>query len=72
VNVNAGQLDQPPPAMAQPVANAPATPPLLTSQALAQAIQQAATHPAQAPHKKNRVWEPSPVEIQQQPRNPRD
>src|ERR1700761_4345438 len=40
VNVNAGQLDQPPPATAQPVANGPVTnPPLLTSQALAKAIQ---------------------------------
>src|ERR1700761_2647059 len=40
VNVNAGQLDQPPPPTAAPVANGPVTnPPLLTSQALAKAIQ---------------------------------
>lgn len=69
VNVNAGQLDQPPPPTAQPVTNGPVTgPPLLTSQALAKAIQQAATQPA--PHKRPRVWEPSPIEIQQQPANP--
>jgi hypothetical protein len=72
VNVNAGQLDQPPPPTAAPVASGPVTgPPLVSSQALAKAIQQAATQ-QQAPHKKPRVWEPSPVEIEQQAPNPRN
>jgi hypothetical protein len=75
VNVHAGQLDQAPPTSPEPVANS-ATPvlPRVSSQALAQAIQQAATQPAQGqqpPRKKPRVWEPSAVEIEQQPRNPR-
>jgi len=75
VNVRAGQLDQPPPAEAQPLTGAAAaSPPHLSSQALAQAIQQAASQPAQiqqVPHKRPRVWEPSAVEIQQQAPNPR-
>jgi hypothetical protein len=74
VDVHAGQLDQPPPLTAEPVANAAATnPPRLSSQALAQAIKQAVTQPAQiqqVPHKRLRVWEPSPVEIEQQASNP--
>jgi hypothetical protein len=64
VDVHAGQLDQPPPSTVQPLANAAATsPPRLSSQALAQAIKQ-------DPHKRPRVWEPSPVEIEQQASNP--
>jgi hypothetical protein len=75
VDVHAGQLDQPPPATAQPLANAaPTTSPRLSSQALAQAIKQAVTQPAQVqqvpPHKRPRVWEPSAVEIEQQASNP--
>lgn len=74
VDVHAGQLDQAPPPTAQPLANAAATnPPRLSSQALAQAIKQAVTQPAQiqqAPNKRPRVWEPSPVEIEQQASNP--
>jgi hypothetical protein len=76
VNVRSGKLDQAPAsaavppnaANAVPVPNntnaAAPTPPQLSSQALAQAIQQAA-------RPKPRVWEPSRVEIQQQPANPR-
>jgi hypothetical protein len=74
VNVQSGQLDQPPPSTPNPnTSAAAASPPRLSSQALAQAIQQAAAQPAQiqqVPHPKPRVWEPSPVEIQQQPANP--
>jgi hypothetical protein len=75
VDVHAGQLDQPPPSTAEPLANAAATsPPRLSSQALAQAIKQAVTQPAQVQqvplHKRPRVWEPSPVEIEQQASNP--
>jgi hypothetical protein len=79
VDVHAGQLDQPPPPTAQPVGNPTTTnppttnPPRLTSQVLAQAIKQAVTQPAQVqqgPPKRPRVWEPSPVEIQQQALNP--
>jgi hypothetical protein len=75
VDVHAGQLDQPPPLTAEPVANtAPTSTPRLSSQALAQAIKQAVTQPAQVqqvpPHKRPRVWEPSPVEIEQQASNP--
>lgn len=84
VNVRSGKLDQPPASAGAPnIANAAGipnnngaaavpnntsatapTPPQLSSQALAQAIQQAA-------RPKPRVWEPSRVEIQQQPANPR-
>jgi len=76
VNVRAGQLDQPPVSTTAPnnTGAAAASPPHLSSQALAQAIQQAAAQPAQiqqAPRKKVRVWEPSRVEIQQQAPNPR-
>lgn len=77
VDVHAAQLDQPPPTTPDAAANASnAGPPRVSSQALAQAIQQAATQSAQppgqaAPRKRPRVWEPSPVEIQQQPANPR-
>jgi hypothetical protein len=75
VNVHAAQLDQAPPTTPEPVANsATPAPPRVSAQALAQAIQQAATPPAagqQAARKKPRVWEPSAVEIEQQPRNPR-
>ncbi|MFT4116491.1 hypothetical protein [Bradyrhizobium sp.] len=76
VNVRAGQLDQPPVSTTAPnnTDAAAASPPNLSSRALAQAIQQAAAQPAQiqqAPRKKPRVWEPSRVEIQQQPPNPR-
>jgi hypothetical protein len=75
VNVRAGQLDQPPVSTTAPnnTSAAAASPPHLSSQALAQAIQQAAAQPAgiqQVPHPKPRVWEPSLVEIQQQPANP--
>jgi len=76
VNVRAGQLDQPPPVQTtapNTAAAAPAVPPPLSSQALAQAIQQVTAQPQaqQPPRKKPRVWEPSPVEIQQQAFNPR-
>lgn len=75
VNVRAGQLDRPPVSTVAPNTNAAAaSPPHLSSQALAQAIQQAAAQPAQiqqVPRKKPRVWEPSRVEIQQQVPNPR-
>lgn len=75
VNVRAGQLDRPPlPATAPNTSAAAASPPHVSSQALAQAIQQAAAQPAQiqqVPRKKPRVWEPSRVEIQQQASNPR-
>ncbi len=76
VNVRAGQLDQPPVATTAPPSNgvAAANPSPLSSQALAQAIQQVAAQPAQGqqpPRKKPRVWEPSRVEIQQQAPNPR-
>jgi hypothetical protein len=76
VNVRAGQLDQPPVSTTAPnnASAAAASPPQLSSQALAQAIQQAAAQPAQiqqVARKKPRVWEPSRVEIQQQPPNPR-
>lgn len=74
VNVRAGRLDRPPlPAMASNTSAAAASPPQLSSQALAQAIRQAAAQPAQiqqVPPKKPRVWEPSRVEIQQQIPNP--
>ena len=76
VNVRAGQLDRPPVSTTAPnnTSAAAASPPHLSSQALARAIQQAAAQPAQiqqVPHKKPRVWEPSRVEIQQQAPNPR-
>ena len=75
VNVRAGRLDQPPALPSAPnTSAAAASPPNLSSQALAQAIQQAAAQPAQiqqVPRKKQRIWEPSPVEIQQQIANPR-
>ncbi len=76
VDVHAGLLDQPPAPTAQPVTDpttANPTTPRLTSQALAQAIKQAVTQPGQTqqvPAKRPRVWEPSPVEIQQQAFNP--
>lgn len=75
VNVRAGQLDQPPVPTTAPntAAAGPVGPPPLSSQALAQAIQQVAAQPQaqQPPRKKPRVWEPSRVEIQQQAPNPR-
>jgi len=75
VDVHPSLLDQPPPpSTAEPVANAAAPSlPRVSSQALAQAIKQAVTQPAQVqqvPNKRPRVWEPSPVEIQQQASNP--
>lgn len=75
VNVHTSQLDQAPAPTTEPLTSAAAAgPPRVSSQALAQAIQQAASQPAQiqqVPHKRPRVWEPSPVEIEQQPLNPR-
>lgn len=68
VNVRAGRLDQPAATLSQ---TANTTPPASTTAPTAAAAPAAAQQAAAASRPRPRVWEPSPIEIQQQSANPK-
>ncbi len=69
VNVRAGRLDQPLSNVDSGAAGA--IPARVIPQGLPQQQASAQPPPAAGRHQRQRVWEPSPVEIQQQSPNPR-